>query len=119
VVYYGFAVVYLLGVVVQFFLAGLAVFGTTSYDIHRAVGFILGLVSVAMLVIAIGTKMPRSLSGLSIVLVGLNVVQIVVVQLDAGEIAALHVVNALAIAFVANMLVHRSRRYLAAKLATP
>jgi hypothetical protein len=32
---------------------------------------------------------------------------------------ALHLVNALAIAFVANVLVHRSRRYLASKMAVP
>ena len=117
VVFYGFAVVYLVGVVVQFFLAGLALFGSTSYDVHRALGFILGVVAVAMLVIAVGARMPRSLSGLSIVLVALNVAQIVLIQIDIDEINALHVVNALAIALVANMLVQRSRRFLAARLA--
>ena len=70
-----------------------------------------------MLVIAVGAKMPRSLSGLSIVLVALNVAQIVLIQIDIDEINALHVVNALAIALVANMLVQRSRRFLAARLA--
>ena len=37
---------------------------------------------------------------------------------DLDEIEALHVVNALAIAFVANMLVQRSRRFLASRMAT-
>ncbi len=83
------------------------------------VGFILGLVAVALLVIAVAAKMPRSLSGLSIVLVALNVVQIVLIQIDIEEVNALHVVNALALALVANMLLQRSRRYLASKLATP
>jgi HJR/Mrr/RecB family endonuclease len=71
-----------------------------------------------LLVIAVAAKLPRSLTGLSITLVVLNVVQIVLVRVDIEEIEALHVVNALAIAFVANMLAHRSRRYLASKLAT-
>jgi hypothetical protein len=119
VVFYGLALIYLIGVVVQFFLAGLALFGSTSYDVHRVVGFMLGLVAVALLVIAVAAKMPRSLSGLSIVLVTLNVVQIVLIQVDIEEINALHVVNALAIGLVANMLVQRSRRFLASKLVTP
>jgi hypothetical protein len=119
VVFYGFAVTYLLGVVAQFFLAGLGVFGTTSYDAHRALGFILGLLAVVLLVLAVGAKLPRPLSGLALLLVLLNILQIVLIQIDIGEIRALHLVNALAIAVVANMLVQRSRRYLASKLATP
>ena len=116
VVFYGFAVVYLLGVVVQFFLAGLTLFGTTSSDAHRGLGYVLGVIAVVLLVIAIAAKLPRSLTGLSLTLVVLNGVQIALLQVDVAEIEALHVVNALAIAFVANMLVHRSRRYLASKL---
>ncbi len=117
-VFNGLAVLYLLGVVVQFFLAGLGVFGTASYDYHQAVGFILGVVSLALLVLAIGAKLPRPLTGLAFLLFILNAIQIVLIQIDIGEIKALHVVNALAIALVANMLMHRSRRYLASKLAT-
>ena len=110
VAFYGVAVVYLLGVVVQFFLAGLAVFGVRSYDAHRGLGFALALLSLVLLVLAIGARMPRSATALSAVLVGLNAFQIILIQLDIAEVNALHLVNALAIAFVANMLVHRSRR---------
>jgi hypothetical protein len=119
VVFYGLALVYMVGVVVQFFLAGLALFGSTDYDIHRVLGFILGLVAVVLMIIAVAAKMPRSLSGLSIVLVALNVLQIALIQIDIDEVNALHLVNALAIAFVANMLVHRSRRFVASKMAAP
>jgi Family of unknown function (DUF6220) len=117
VAFYGVALVYLLGVVVQFFLAGLALFGTADYDTHRWLGFVLAAISLILLALAIGAKLPRSVTALSTVLVALNAVQIVLVQLDVQELQALHVVNALAIAFVANMLVHRSRRYLASKMA--
>ena len=118
VAFYGVALVYLLGVVIQFFLAGLAVFGVRSYDAHRGLGFVLGVISLVLLALAIGAKMPRSVTALSTVLVALNAFQIVLIQIDIAEVNALHLVNALAIAFVANMLVHRSRRYLAARLAT-
>lgn len=118
VAFYGFALIYLLGVIVQFFLAGLAVFGVRSYDAHRGLGFVLGLISLVLLGLAIGAKLPRSMTALSTVLVVLNAFQIILIQIDIAEVNALHLVNALAIAFVANMLVHRSRRYLAARLAT-
>jgi hypothetical protein len=117
VAFYGFALVYMLGVVVQFFLAGLAVFGVRSYDAHRGLGFVLGLISLVLLGLAIGAKLPRSVTALSTVLVALNAFQIVLIQIDIAEVNALHLVNALAIAFVANMLVHRSRKYLADRLA--
>jgi hypothetical protein len=119
VAFYGFALVYMLGVVVQFFLAGLAVFGVRSYDAHTGLGYVLGLISLVLLALAIGAKLPRSVTALSTVLVALNAVQIVLIQIDIAEVNALHLVNALAIAFVANMLVHRSRRYLASKMAVP
>jgi hypothetical protein len=119
VAFYGFALIYLLGVVVQFFLAGLAVFGVRSYDAHTGLGYVLGVISVVLLALAIGAKLPRSVTALSTVLVALNAVQIVLIQIDIAEVNALHLVNALAIAFVANMLVHRSRRYLASKMAVP
>jgi Family of unknown function (DUF6220) len=118
VAFYGFALVYMLGVVVQFFLAGLALFGTGDYETHRWLGYVLALISVVLVGIAIGAKMARSLTALSTVLVVLNAVQIALVEIDIQEVQALHVLNALAIALVANMLVHRSRRYLVSKMAT-
>ena len=116
-IFYGLALIYLVGVVVQFFLAGLALFGSGDYDIHRVLGYALGAISVVLLGLAIGAKLSRSLTALTTVLVALNAAQMVLVQIDVDEIRALHVVNALAIAFVANMLVHRSRRYLAWRMA--
>jgi hypothetical protein len=116
VILFGLAAIYLAGVVVQFFLAGLGTFGATTFDPHRAVGLGLGLVSLIMLVLAFVGKLPRSLKALTFTLVGLNVIQLVLVQVDVEEIAALHVVNALAVVYVAHELVQRSRRFLAAQL---
>jgi mercuric ion transport protein len=116
VILFGLATIYLVGVVVQFFLAGLGTFGATTFDAHQAVGLGLGLVSLVMLVLAFVGKVPRSLTALTFTLFGLNVLQLILAQIDVAEIAALHVVNALAIVYVAHELVQRSRRFLAAQL---
>jgi Family of unknown function (DUF6220) len=118
VLFFGLAVAYLGGVIVQFFLAGLGSFAATGYDPHRALGLILALVSLVLVVLAFAGKVPRALHGFALLLLGLNVLQIVLVQIDVPEIAALHVVNALVIAYVAVEIAERSRRYLTAKLGT-
>lgn len=119
VLFFGLAVIYLAGVVVQFFLAGLGTFGATSFDSHQVFGLILALLTLILLVLAVVGKVPRLLIGLAVVLLGLNVLQMFLARIDVDEIAALHVVNALAIAFVAYEIVQRSRRYLASKMAVP
>ena len=117
VIFFALAALYLVGIVVQFFLAGLGAFGATSFDPHRALGFILGIASLAMLVIALVGRLPRFLLLLTLVLFGLNVLQSILANIDVEEIAALHAVNALAIVFVAHELMQRSRRFLTGKVA--
>jgi hypothetical protein len=117
VLFFGLAVLFLLGVVVQFFLAGLYVFGGTSIDSHRVLGFILMASALAMLVIAVVGRLPRTTTLLTLLLLGLSVLQSVLANVDIDEIAALHPVNALVIAGVAYALMERSRHYLASKMA--
>ena len=112
VIFFALAAFYLAGVVVQFFLAGLGAFGATTFDAHRGLGFALGIGSLAMLVLALFGRLPRFLVLLTVLLVGLNVLQSILANIDVEEIAALHVVNALAIVYVAHELMQRSRRYL-------
>jgi hypothetical protein len=116
VLFFGLAVIYLAGVVVQFFLAGLGTFGATSFDAHRGLGLVLALVTLILLVLAVVGKVPRILIALAIVLLGLSILQMFLAQVDVEEVAALHVVNALAIVFVAYEIAQRSRRYLASML---
>lgn len=119
-VYFGLVSLYLLAVVVQFFLAGLGAFGATNYDAHSALGFALGIASLALLVLALATRMPVGALLGTALLFALNVAQFLLAAADddVDELAALHAVNALAIAFVAHALVQRSRRdYRAAKTA--
>jgi Family of unknown function (DUF6220) len=117
VIYFGAAAIYLVGAVVQFFLAGLGVFGASSYDAHRAFGLILVLVTLVLLVLSIVGRMPRTTIILTVVLLGLNVLQMVLANTDVGEIAALHPVNGVVIVFLAYELTQRSRRYVASKMA--
>jgi hypothetical protein len=117
VIFFGLTVLYLLGVVAQFFLAGLGAFHATGYDAHRALGFILGIGSVVMFVVAVVGRLPRVTLLITLLLLGLNVLQIVLANIDVEAIAALHAVNALLIFVTAHTLMQRSRHYLASKMA--
>ncbi|MGH3031444.1 MAG: DUF6220 domain-containing protein [Gaiellaceae bacterium] len=117
VIYFGLVALYLAGAVVQFFLAGLAVFGDTSFDLHSVLGFILGIASIVLLVVALVGRLPRTLLLLTVLLVGLNVLQLVLANVDLSEVAALHPVNGVAIVFLAYELTQRSRRYVVSKMA--
>jgi hypothetical protein len=73
--------------------------------------------ALAMLVIAVVGRLPRTTTLLTLLLLGLSVLQSVLAKVDIDEIAALHPVNALVIAGVAYALMERSRHYLASKMA--
>ena len=53
------ALLFLAGAVVQFFLAGLGVFGETSYDAHKIWGGVLTVVSLVVLILAIAGRGRR------------------------------------------------------------
>jgi uncharacterized protein DUF6220 len=117
VLFYGLTVLFLVGVVVQFFLAGLYVFGSTSIESHRVLGFILAAAPLLLIVLALVGRLPRRTVLLTVLLLGLSVLQSILANVDIDEVGALHPVNALVIAFVAYGLMQRSRNYLASKMA--
>ena len=84
----------------QFFLAGLGVFGDDGYDPHLAVGSALTLTSLILLILAaIGRR--ESLIP-SAVLLLLMIIQTVLAQIEVTVLNALHPVNGLLILFVAH-----------------
>ena len=94
-------------VVIQVFLAGLGVFAGSSYfELHRNFGYIFGLLTVVMVVIAAIGRLGRRLIGLSALLVLLFTLQSVFIAFREGlpAAAALHPVNALAIFWVAQLV---------------
>jgi hypothetical protein len=116
ILFFGLTAIYLLAVIVQFFLAGLGAFGG-DWDAHSGVGFVVAIGSLLLLVVAAVARLPRRMFFVTLLLVGLNALQIGLARIDVEELAALHPVNALVIVIVAYSLVQRSRGYLASKIA--
>ena len=116
---FGLSAIYLVGVVVQFFLAGLGVFGSGDFDPHQVLGLALAVTSLILLVLAFVGRVSHELMGLAAVLLVLNVAQMFLARIDIDAVAALHVVNALVIAAAAALLVNRSRQFVTSKMAAP
>jgi hypothetical protein len=93
------------------------VFGSTDWDPHSGVGFVLTVSTLLLLVLAVVGRLPRRLILVTLLLVGLNALQLVLPHIDVSELAALHPVNAVAIVFVAYALMQRSRTYVTSKMA--
>ena len=111
--YSGVAYVVLALGVLQFFLAGLGIFGAESFDAHETVGGILhGLTILVFLLAIAGPRTGRDI-GMGFVLAALTTLQISLPSLrgDAPWLAALHPVLAL---LVLGLAAHIGRRYIGA-----
>ncbi|MEN3309991.1 MAG: hypothetical protein V7603_6193 [Micromonosporaceae bacterium] len=125
-VFAGLASLMMLAVVVQFFLAGFGAFDTAPKDeafrSHRALGYLILLVAVALTVVAALVRAPGRLVGLSGLVVGLTILQPVIASIAkafgdsadtstlAGELVfGLHAVNALVIMSVVRIILKESR----------
>ena len=98
-VYHGLAVLMAVGVVVQFFLAGLGIFGAESFDAHEGLGWSLHTASMALFLLALlGPRTGRTIV-MALALLVLLTVQVLLpgVRDDAPGLAALHPVLALAV----------------------
>jgi Family of unknown function (DUF6220) len=97
--YLGLGILFNVGVVVQFFLAGLGIFGAESFAAHRDLGNVLHLATVLLLILALVGRIGRRDVLLTLGLVVLVTVQIALPETrdDAPGIAAFHPVLALAI----------------------
>jgi hypothetical protein len=104
------------GAVLQFFLAGLGVFGTgEAFGVHATVGTILAYASAVLLVVAgilaLSGNLARWSAARAALLVVLMVVQYALVELFSGAVpalAALHPVNGLLVLGAALLLAQRS-----------
>lgn len=96
-VHLGLTWVMLAAIVAQFFFAGLGAFGATTYDLHRTNGYLIVLGALLLLLLALAGWLGRARVGLSALLFGLTIVQVVLATSVPPAFAALHPVNALAI----------------------
>ena len=100
----------LVAVIVQFFLAGLGVFGAESFEAHRDFGGAFHLLALLLLLLAIFVRRNRMDMILALVLFVIVTVQFSLPNAvdDAPGVAALHVVNALFIWIVGYHLAMRA-----------
>ena len=95
----GLAWLVLAGLVVEFYLAGAAVFGVTSFQPHRALGVALAVAILLLLVLALVARSGRRVVRLVALLAALTAVQVLLPSLATRLhpplpwAAALHVVN--------------------------
>lgn len=109
--YLGVAWLFVAGVAVQFFLAGLGTFGGEGIGAHEALGHALTVVSVLLLVLAVAARQGRTAIGGCAVLFLLVFLQSVWVQEFEEEVlGALHVFDALLIFALGHYLAQRATR---------
>jgi hypothetical protein len=99
--------------VVQIFLAGLGVFDDArAFVTHREFGYLFGWLTLVVLVLALAGRMPRRVTGLSVLLLVLFALQslLVAVRADLPAIAALHPLIGVAILGVGIMTARSSWR---------
>jgi hypothetical protein len=107
-------------VIVQFFLAGLAIFADEGFDLHRSWGYTFGWITLLLIAAAVAGRMPRRAVGGALLLLVLFFLQSILVALRPSlpVLAALHPVNALAIFWGALMLARASAGWQGARQVT-
>ena len=97
--------------VLQFFLAGLGIFGASSFSAHEGVGYLFHTIAVIVFLLALaGPRTGRDI-GMGFLFAVLATVQIYLPELrgDAPELAAVHPLLAL---FLLGLAAHIGRRYI-------
>jgi Family of unknown function (DUF6220) len=111
------------GVLVQGYLAGAALGqlgGSGDFSAHLAIGYTIGIVALAVLVLAMAGRFARSQVGWSGLLVLLYVVQtsLPFLRSSTPAIAALHPANAMVLLVLAVVIAVRGRRLQSGPTAT-
>jgi hypothetical protein len=106
----GLAWLFLFGVAVQYFLAGLGTLGGESMDAHEGLGYaVLHFFPILILIAALVARASKPTIIMSVVLVVVTLVQPFWVSEFRGEIlGALHILGALVIAALAHEIASRA-----------
>ena len=109
------------GVLGQVFLAGLGVFGVPAGDFstHRDFGYLVGWMTLVILVLAIAGRLPRRVIGLAVLLLILFALQSVFVAVrdEYPAVAALHPLNGFLILLVGIVIARDARASIGASVA--
>ncbi len=95
--YHWIALIITAGLVVQFFLAGVGVFGADSFDAHKGLGWILHTASILILIAAIIGPRDRKSILFSIAFIVVFTIQTMLPAADEPWLAAFHPLLALAV----------------------
>ncbi len=109
------AALFILSVFVQFFLAGLGVFGAESFKAHKDFGGVFHLWGLLLIIIALLVRRNRVDLTLVITLFVITTIQFSLPEANDGYVQAIHVVNALIIYTVAYHVLQRSIKSLRAQ----
>src|SRR5215211_5516151 len=103
---------FLLGLLVQFYLAGRGVFGASSFDAHKDLGDALHPVTLLILILTLIARTTRNRVDivLSALLLVLFEVQFALADFDHPNAGAFHPVNAHPLLGVGSALFHRDLR---------
>ena len=95
----------------QFFLAGLGIFGASSFSAHETVGYLFHTIAVLVFVLAVAGPRTGQAIGMGALFAVLATVQVYLPELrgDAPELAAVHPLLAL---FLLGLAAHIGRRYI-------
>jgi hypothetical protein len=90
------------GLAIEFYLAGAALFGATTFQPHRALGVGLAAAILLLLLVALIARPGRRVVGLAVVLAALAIMQVLLPSLRRWLpwVSALHAHNAVALASV-------------------
>lgn len=108
-----------IGVVIQVYLAGQGLFVTGgNFELHRNWGYLFGVLTIVLIVLALAGRMPRRVVLASIVLLVLMALQsvLVLIRADQPNIAALHPVNGFLIVLLGFLVAWYTLRYIRATL---
>jgi hypothetical protein len=106
---------FILGLFVQFYLAGRGAFGAATYSAHKDFGDVLHLVTPIILVLTLASRATRVRVDIihAVLLIVLFEVQFALADLKHPDVGAFHPVNALLILGVAFSLLRRDIRAVA------
>ena len=95
-IFQGLAWLVVAGLVIEFYLAGAALFGVTTFQPHRLLGVVLAVAIMLLLVLSLVARPWQRVTGMAALLAALTIVQVSLPRLQTvvPSIAALHVINA-------------------------
>lgn len=103
---------YMIAVALQFYVAGLALFGAASFVPHALLGYGLVVGAVTLTALTVAARFPRRTVVLATSLIPLTLLQpvlVLVLRSAAPALAALHTLNALLIFSLALGVAQRTR----------